>query len=101
MSPTRRCARGTRTGLRLKFVLSAYVLAAVLLPLGHHDIACHLKSSTHCTSCIIGSSAELVADAASITRVRLADAGSATAAASAHVDSVIRHAASGRSPPAL
>ena len=37
-------------GLRLKVVLALYLLAAALLPFGHHDLACHLKSTTHCTT---------------------------------------------------
>ena len=53
------------------------MLAAALLPLAHHDIACHLKSTTHCTTCIIGSSAEAAADPAPLDRLRLRDAGRA------------------------
>ena len=47
-----------RCGVFAKLLLAAYVLAAALLPLAHHDIVCHLKSSTHCTTCVVGSSGE-------------------------------------------
>jgi hypothetical protein len=81
-------------------VLIAYALAAALLPLGHHDVACHLKSSTHCTTCVVGSSAELSADATALIRQPLSDAGRAAILAVPDADSVVPHASSGRSPPA-
>ena len=31
------------------------------MPLAHHDIVCHLKSTTHCTTCVVGSSGETAA----------------------------------------
>ncbi len=82
-----------------KAVVAAYVLAAALLPLGHHDLACHLKSSTHCTTCVIGSSGELTADATTLIRQPLFDAGRAAEFAAADADAPVLHAASGRSPP--
>ncbi len=84
----------------MKAVIAAYVLAAALLPLGHHDLACHLKSSTHCTTCVIGSSAELTADATTLMRQPLHDAGRATAVSPVDADSVVLQTSSGRSPPA-
>ena len=88
-------------GLRLKVVLALYVLAAALMPFGHHDLVCHLKSTTHCTTCSVGSSAEAAADPAVLARFWLLDVG---AAISAPVDSP--HAAtlrpsSGRAPPSF
>ena len=62
-------------GLRLKVVLALYVFAAALLPFGHHDLVCHLKSTTHCTTCTVGSSAETAADPAVLARCSLVDAG--------------------------
>jgi hypothetical protein len=84
----------------MKVVLAAYLLAAALLPLGHHDLACHFKSTTHCTTCVIGSSAELTADAAALTRVPLIDAGRAVSRVATVAESVVLHPSSGRSPPA-
>ena len=40
--------------------------------------AAHLKSTTHCTACTVGSAAEPVADQGVVTRLRLHDAGAAT-----------------------
>lgn len=94
-----RLLRGTRLGLRLKLVLAAYAVAVALLPLAHHDLACHLKSSTHCTTCIVGSSAETAADAASLARFVLDPAGAVLPAQSAAFDSLRLHLASGRAPP--
>ena len=99
MSGSRRRARGSRLALRMKLVLAAYVAAAALLPLGHHDLACHLKSSTHCTTCIVGSSAELTADPSALVRQPLLDAGPASATADSAPVSVVLCASSGRSPP--
>jgi hypothetical protein len=59
----------------LKVVLALYVLAAALLPFGHHDLACHIKSTTHCATCVVGSSAEVAADPAVLARFWLLDAG--------------------------
>ena len=89
-----------RPGFPTKAVIAAYVLAAALLPLGHHDLACHLKSSTHCTTCVIGSSAELTADVAALMRSPLLDAGSTASAPIAGVVPVLLRPSSGRSPPA-
>ncbi len=100
MSSSRPRACGPRPGFRMKAVLAAYVLAAALLPLGHHDLACHLKSSTHCTTCVVGSSAELTADATTLTRQPLADAGRAVCADAPEVVPTVAHTSSGRSPPA-
>ncbi len=89
-----------RPGFHLRALIAAYVLAAALLPLGHHDLACHLKSNTHCTTCVIGSSAELTADAATLTRDPLRDAGSTASAPMARIVPVVLRPSSGRSPPA-
>jgi hypothetical protein len=84
----------------MKAVIAAYVLAAALLPLGHHDLACHLKSSNHCTTCVIGSSGELTADATTLMRQPLVDAGGAAVVPVTGADAVVLHTSSGRSPPA-
>jgi len=41
-----------------RLVFAVYALATSLSPLSHHDLACHLKSATHCTTCVVGASAE-------------------------------------------
>ena len=50
------------------------------MPLGHHDLACHLKSPTHCTTCTVGSSAEAAVDPAVLARFWLLEIGAAAAA---------------------
>jgi hypothetical protein len=88
-------------GLPFKVVLALYMLAAALMPFGHHDLVCHLKSTTHCTTCTVGSSAEAAADPAVLARFWLLDAGAAvcdpvgTARVSAY------RAPSGRAPPSF
>jgi hypothetical protein len=98
MSPARRPGAHA-SGLRLKLVLAFYVLAAALLPIAHHDVVCHLKSSTHCTTCIVGSSGESVAQPAVFGAFTLKDAGDAVAAGVRHVETAPHTARSGRAPP--
>ena len=56
-----RVRRAPRT-LLLRVLLGLYIAAAALLPFAHHDIACHFKSTTHCTSCVIGAAGDLASD---------------------------------------
>lgn len=100
MDHTGRLPRGSRLGLRLKVVLALYVLAAALLPFAHHDLACHLKSTTHCTTCTVGSGEEAAADPAVLARFTLDDAGTAVPIPVSAPDSAIRRLTSGRAPPA-
>lgn len=88
-------------GLRLKLVLTFYVLAAALLPLAHHDIVCHLKSSTHCTSCNVGSAAESAAEPAVVVPSALNDAGAAASGAAQPAQPAPICVCSGRAPPAI
>lgn len=100
MSPTRRTG-ATAPALRAKLVLAFYVLVAALLPLAHHDLVCHLKSSTHCTTCIIGSSAESAADPTVFVPFALNDAGAAARGAAQLARSAPICVCSGRAPPAI
>jgi hypothetical protein len=95
-----RLPRGS-LGLPFKVVLGLYMLAAALMPFGHHDLACHLKSTTHCTTCTVGSSAEAAADPAVLARFWLLDAGAAVSdpAGTARVSAY--RAPSGRAPPSF
>jgi hypothetical protein len=87
--------------LRLKVVLALYVLAAALMPLGHHDLACHLKSPTHCTTCTVGSSAEAAVDPAVLARFWLLDLGAAAAESFQAPDVPYASIPTGRAPPSL
>jgi hypothetical protein len=88
-------------GLRLKVVLALYVLAAALLPFGHHDLPCHIKSTTHCTTCTVGSSAEAAADPGVLARFWLLDIGEAVSEPIDQPHAALTLPASGRAPPSL
>jgi hypothetical protein len=90
-----------RCGFLSKALLAAYVLAAALLPLAHHDVICHVKSSTHCTTCLVTSSGEAAPLAQAPDGASLRDAGRAAASADYYVHSIVVRASSGRSPPQL
>jgi hypothetical protein len=95
-----RLLRGT-LGLQLKVVLAVYVLAAALMPLAHHDLLCHLKSTTHCTTCTVGSSAEAAVDPAVLARFWLLDLGATLRDAATEPESAIIRPSSGRAPPPI
>jgi hypothetical protein len=95
-----RLPRGS-VGLQLNVVLGLYLLAAALLPFGHHDLACHLKSTTHCATCTVGSSAEAAADPAVLARFWLLDAGIAVSDPVDVPHSTTARPASGRAPPVV
>jgi hypothetical protein len=90
-----------RRGVRLKSLLTAYVLAAALLPLSHHGVICHLKSPTHCTTCLTASSAETTSHAATLDATPLTDAGRASSGTTIFVSSAPANSSSGRSPPSV
>jgi hypothetical protein len=101
MSISGRLLRRSRLGARLKAVLALYVVAAALMPLGHHDFVCHLTSTTHCTTCTVGCSAEAAGDPAVLARFWLLDAGATAVAPSSSPDAAPVRALSGRAPPAI
>lgn len=89
-----------RLGVILKFVVAAYIAALAAMPFAHHDLACHLKSSTHCTVCHIGTSADDTSVQPGLVHVDLADAGLASEASAQAAPSCVLLPSSGRSPPA-
>jgi hypothetical protein len=89
-----------RLGVILRFVIAAYVAALATLPFGHHDLACHLKTSTHCGVCHVGTSADDTSAQPVLAHVNLADAGRAQVAGAAFAASSVVLPSSGRSPPA-
>lgn len=94
-----RLRRGFQSGFPLKVVLGAYVLAAAMLPLGHHDLVCHLKSSTHCTTCVVGASGESTPHTAALVAVSLDDRGGASGAPALPARSLAQSPSCGRAPP--
>jgi hypothetical protein len=82
----------------LGIVLHAAVLAAA--PFEHHDLACHLKTPQHCSSCTsspVGASAS-TAPAPAVGS--LVESGSAVAFDAVPESAVLVPRTSGRSPPA-
>ncbi|MCA1563122.1 MAG: hypothetical protein LC804_23645 [Acidobacteria bacterium] len=95
-----RLLRGFPSGFPMKVVLGVYVLAVAMLPLGHHDLACHLKSSTHCTTCVVGSSGESTSQTAALVAVSLDDRGGASSVSALPARSIAHSPSCGRAPPA-
>jgi hypothetical protein len=86
--------------LILRFVVAAYVVALAALPFAHHDLACHLKSSTHCTVCHIGTGTDDTSVQPGLGHVEMPDAGLASEAAAPAAPWCVLLPSSGRSPPA-
>jgi len=77
-----------------------YALFLVTAPFAHHDIACHLKTPFHCTSCssnLIGSNP---GTPTSLGTGHLADAGRAVAIHVLAAGVLLPVLSTGRSPPA-
>lgn len=89
------------TGLRyaLRTILALYVLALAAMPFAHHDLACHLKSSTHCTTCHVGTSADSGGSAPAVTADLLKDAGRPDEPALTALLTPALLLSAGRSPP--
>jgi hypothetical protein len=83
----------------LRAVLVVYVAAIALLPLSHHDLACHLKTSTHCVACVVGSAGETPDDLGPVKTTVLADAGQLVCDISAPASAGTQRGTAGRSPP--
>jgi hypothetical protein len=82
-------------------IAALYAVFLVTVPFEHHDLACHLKTPLHCTSCAssplsVGSHAPFTPDSS-----RLADAGRAIACHFLSESALLAPASSGRSPPVL
>jgi hypothetical protein len=78
---------------------AAYALLLMVNPVLHDDLACHLKSPTHCNACTASPSASRVEGMGPILPV-LADAGLIEPSARAGVRAASAPALPGRSPPA-
>jgi hypothetical protein len=88
----RRCFRS--------LVLAMYVAIVATLPLLHHDIACHIQSPTHCTTCVIGS-AERAPDVAALSAAQLVLIRSFSLETPRWRAPLLCGDLSGRSPPAV
>lgn len=87
-----------RAWLLATLAVYAFLLAAS--PLLHHDVACHLKSPTHCTSCTASPWASRIEAGAPLPAQPLPAAGRVVGERPAPVRAAERFALSGRSPPA-
>jgi len=81
-------------------VLAAYFVALAAMPFAHHDIVCHLKSSTHCATCHVGTSTDPGGSAPAVGSVDLSDAGVAVQRSARAAASSVVSPSSGRAPPA-
>ena len=88
-----------RHGIALAVALYAAFL--VVAPFEHHDLACHLKTPQHCTSC---ASSPLGSDPHALSvpdTSKLADAGRAVFVDVSVEDTILSIRSGGRSPPSL
>ncbi|HEX2341602.1 MAG TPA: hypothetical protein VHI98_14085 [Vicinamibacterales bacterium] len=65
----RRVIRATLVSIGL------YTLVLLVAPAFHHDLACHLKSPTHCTTCLVSITAPGSHGAAGLVAADPLDAG--------------------------
>ena len=91
--------RRSRPGTVLQLVIAAFFVALVALPFAHHDLLCHLKSSTHCATCHIGTSTDDSGAQPPLAHVELPDAGRAVEAEGHALTSTAHAPSAGRSPP--
>jgi hypothetical protein len=80
-------------------VIAAYFVALAAMPFAHHDAVCHLKSSTHCSTCHVGASADPGGSRPTVVSADLADAGGADQRTSRLVVACVLSASAGRAPP--
>jgi hypothetical protein len=82
-------------------LVAIYIVAVAAMPFAHHDIVCHLKSSTHCGTCHVGTSGDQSSVRPSIARVELADAGQPHHQGPAHAGDCALSPSAGRAPPTV
>ena len=90
-----------RLGVILRGLVAIYIVAVAAMPFAHHDIVCHLKSSTHCSTCHVGTSGDQSSLRPSLSRVTLTDAGQALTSHAVSVASCAMSPSAGRAPPTL
>ena len=77
-----------------------YALFLILAPFEHHDIACHLKTPQHCTSCSSGIVGCDPSAPVCVGAYGLPDAGRASGEQLLAEDALLPVRSTGRSPPA-
>ena len=96
VAPTR-----PRLGVLLRFVIGAYIAALAAMPFAHHDLLCHLKSSTHCSTCHVGTSADPGGSQPALAAADFADAGRPVVPRDKAAFSCVLSSSAGRAPPAI
>jgi hypothetical protein len=83
------------------FAIALYAVFLVTAPFEHHDLACHLKTPQHCTSCASSPLSVNPHTPVAPDAPRLADAGRAIALQVLVEGALLAAQSSGRSPPAI
>lgn len=96
----------THSGIRRwrRFSALAFALYAIFLVTAefeHHDLACHLKTPQHCTSCNFSPLSSAPKSSVAFAAHRLADAGRTECVQVLSEGALLAAARSGRSPPSL
>jgi len=98
VSVLRRARRGSTAWVLA--ILGVYALLLAANPLLHHDVACHLKSPTHCVACTSSPSASRIEADAPLSALMLPEAGRVAGAERLAADTAATFETTGRSPPA-
>lgn len=95
------CARGGGRGGRAGIVagLGMYLLVLMGSPLLHHDLACHVKSPTHCQGCVANPSASRVEGCFGLEQLALPESGTVVGRQQKAPDLTALVPSPGRSPP--
>ena len=80
--------------------VALYALFLVIAPFEHHDLVCHFKTPTHCTSCTSSLPGANTHAPAAVGAANLPYAGGAFAAVVVTDGSLLTVRSTGRSPPA-
>src|SRR3954451_2051489 len=81
--------------------VALYAAFLVIAPFEHHDLACHLKTPQHCTSCTTSVLGANTATSPNPGATVFHDAGCAVAIQVSAPDLLLSMRGTGRSPPAL
>ena len=90
---------GRGGGLLARTLLTIYIASAALLPLSHHDVVCHVKSPTHCTTCLTSVSGEATPHSTALDVWAMAYAGRAMTSERGSLRSAYTSSHTGRAPP--
>jgi hypothetical protein len=90
---------GRRPAFWLPLILGLYALVLVGSPALHHDLACHMKSATHCDACTANPLASRIEVGLSLAESHLPPVGWVRAEGNLAPRPSLSSASSGRSPP--